>query len=516
MRQIQNNVQQKVQRVMQQHNTIQAQVETLQSILVAQQKAMEQHGGGHQRHFSGTAAHNHLDTIRKCNMRGIQLLHEIMEKNRRKRGSEHYAQHSGYSSHGGHGTAGYGSHSAQHSKRRSYKMSDRLSERPPSMGDRDHIGNASRHLIEHYEDDEDGDYSRHHTKSTRFSEPKGRGNGKGRSREKTTSRGFEFGDAAAVNFAASNGDHHPQSTRSSRGWVPPHSAQRSHPQGQHHHVHTASGSSRGGQLMANMQPLVLSEKGNSNHSNSRLLSVDENKFGFSGHGHSAQPRDHHHHHSNGSSNGYGGGAVREKRVSYDYVDGHESQSVHQKYPQRKSANNAFYREPAFDEQEEDEYVEEFRAQRSTTKRYRHQKEVQPQGHPQSHHNEDSLQQIEREEDEDEEEGLGVDLNAFFSKWWTVKFPRRSSKVGLFGGNKGHKTQITLDHQAYAVVLQCDASNNKLVAKVAVADIKNIEVSEKKNVSMFTVNGRKYKIKCQTEKEATTWFNLLNRFVRSSQ
>merc|ERR1719242_1550296 len=143
---------QKLQRVMQQNSTIQSQVETLQSIM--QQQQMDH---GHQRHLSGNAAHNHLDTIRKCNLRGIQLLHEIMEKNRRKRGSD-YAFDSGMSgSYGG---------DVQHTKRRSYKMSDR----PPSMtiGHNDHSGNSSRTLMNYY-DEEEEEYSRHNTKSTRFS-----------------------------------------------------------------------------------------------------------------------------------------------------------------------------------------------------------------------------------------------------------------------------------------------------------------------------------------------------------
>ena len=205
--------------------------------------------------------------------------------------------------------------------------------------------------------------------------------------------------------------------------------------------------------------------------------------------------------------------MREKRVSYDYVDGNNSESVHHKYPQRRSANNSFYRDEAFDEQEEDEYVEEFRARRndkSRTMNMRSPSSHDEQQMNQHHHNEESVHQICTEEDVDQ------NLTAFFSKWWTVKFPRRSSKVGLFGGNKGHKTQISLDHNTFDVVLRCDASNNHLVSKIGVAEINNIELSEKKNVSMFTVNGRKYKIKCDAEQDATTWFNLLNQFVRSAQ
>jgi len=248
------------------------------------------------------------------------------------------------------------------------------------------------------------------------------------------------------------------------------------------HVQSASSSRQVSGQLSNMQPLVLQEKDGSatTGSGSRLLSVDENKFGF-GANHAGQ---HRHHQSNGS-NGYQN--QREKRVSYDYVDGTE------RY------NKGFYRDTAFDEQEEDEYVEEFRAQRqsSTKKRYRQQREYE-------------------EHSVEEDEGAAVDLKTFYNKWWTVKFPRRSSKVGLFGGNKGHKTRITLNHQTFAVVFECDASNNGLVTKVRVGDIKNIEVVEKKNVSIFTHNGRKYKIKCQTDKEATTWFSLLNQFVTSSQ
>lgn len=162
-------------------------------------------------------------------------------------------------------------------------------------------------------------------------------------------------------------------------------------------------------------------------------------------------------------------------------------------------------------------MEEFRAQRadrSRTKRAHrgdrghYSNEVMMQ-REQSHHNEHSLQHIEHEEDGDVEDHEAVD--SMHSKWWTVKFPRRSSKVGLFGGNKGYKTQISLDHQAFAVVLQCDASNNNLVQRIPVNEIKNIEISEKKNVSIFTVNGPKYKIKCKTEQEATQWFNRLNQF-----
>ena len=339
LRKEKSEIQQQKTRVLQQHNTISGQVDALQSLLIQRHQHQMEQSSQHQRHFSGTQIHSHLDTIRKCNMRGIQILREMGDRNNTKRhrgGSS--ATDYGHSSYGAHGASSDrygGAHSVQHSKRRSYKMSDR----PPSMGDRDHIGNTSRTLQYGPYDDEEDDYNRHHTKSTRFSNSKGGGR-----REKTTSRGFEFGDAAAVNFAAANGtEHHPQSTRSSRGWVPP-----SH-RGQHHHVHTASGSSTAthrqlsGQLMANMQPLVLSEKGNSNHSNQRLLSVDENKFGFQ-HGQQQQQQQHHHHQSNGS-NGYN---VREKRVSYDYVDGNEN--VHHKYPQRKSGNNAFYHEEAFDEQ----------------------------------------------------------------------------------------------------------------------------------------------------------------------
>jgi len=205
-------------------------------------------------------------------------------------------------------------------------------------------------------------------------------------------------------------------------------------------------------------------------------------------------------------------------VSYDYVDGNGSEAVHHKMAQRKSGHNSFYTEhrEAFDEQEEDEYVEEFRAQRSssTRNRNRQRRDVEQ---PQSEHNEHSLnlQDGINLEVEQQDEGQIVG-DGHFQKWWTVKFPRRQSKVGLFGGNKGYKTQIALDHEAGDVVLRCDASNNKLLTKIAVREIKNIELSEKKNVAVFLQNGRKYKIKCDAEKEATTWFNALNRFVRSAQ
>jgi len=68
-----NSLQQKVQRVLQQNNTITNQVEQLHAIL------------NHQKYDHLYAAHNHLDTIRKCNMRGIQILHEIIEKNKNRR-----------------------------------------------------------------------------------------------------------------------------------------------------------------------------------------------------------------------------------------------------------------------------------------------------------------------------------------------------------------------------------------------------------------------------------------------
>ena len=89
-RQITNNLQQKVQRVLQQNNTITSQVDSLHQILLKVNPANLGHdqmhsNKRHHRHFSNSAAHNHLDTIRKCNMRGIQILHEIIEKNRRKR-----------------------------------------------------------------------------------------------------------------------------------------------------------------------------------------------------------------------------------------------------------------------------------------------------------------------------------------------------------------------------------------------------------------------------------------------
>merc|ERR550525_2824 len=126
---------------------------------------------------------------------------------------------------------------AHHAKRRSYKMNDR----PPSMtiGHNDHGGNSSRTLMNYY-DDEEEEYSRHNTKSTRFSS-------KGRGRNKM-SRGFEFDEEHAQ---TPHGQHsHPQSTRSSRGWV----------RGQHVQRESASSSRQVSGQLSNMQPLVLQEK----------------------------------------------------------------------------------------------------------------------------------------------------------------------------------------------------------------------------------------------------------------
>merc|ERR1719410_2142921 len=116
-----NSIQQNVQRVMQQNNSISSQVEALHAIL----SHFDAQIGGH-RHY------NHLDTIRKCNMRAIQILHEMLEKSKRKRSD-----------------VGYGNLQ----RRISYKM----------MSSEDIDSNANN------------DYERYHsTKSTRFSDKKQR------------------------------------------------------------------------------------------------------------------------------------------------------------------------------------------------------------------------------------------------------------------------------------------------------------------------------------------------------
>merc|ERR1712228_925425 len=73
-KQIANGIQQNVQRVMQQNNSITSQVEALHAIL--SHFDSQQIGQTHHRHYS------HLDTIRKCNMRAIQILHEMLEKSK--------------------------------------------------------------------------------------------------------------------------------------------------------------------------------------------------------------------------------------------------------------------------------------------------------------------------------------------------------------------------------------------------------------------------------------------------
>ena len=85
-RQTHNHAQQKMQRVLHQSTLIQDQLETLHNMLVKKRR----HGHGHGHHQRGSS-HSHsmdaadkvLDTIRKSNVRGIQILNEMMQKGRK-------------------------------------------------------------------------------------------------------------------------------------------------------------------------------------------------------------------------------------------------------------------------------------------------------------------------------------------------------------------------------------------------------------------------------------------------
>eukprot|EP01084_Bolivina_argentea_P298665 514712_1 len=82
-----NNMQQKIQRVLNQSDNISQQIELLNTTLnksynhQINEQQQQQH---HQRHYSNSAVHNYLDTIRRCNMRSMQILTDILEKNRKR------------------------------------------------------------------------------------------------------------------------------------------------------------------------------------------------------------------------------------------------------------------------------------------------------------------------------------------------------------------------------------------------------------------------------------------------
>merc|ERR1712228_201009 len=412
-KQIANGLQQNVQRVMQQNNSITSQVDALHAILSHFDSQI-----GHHRHY------NHLDTIRKCNMRAIQILHEMLEKSKRKR-SDGYALNAM--------SAKYG----QIQKRKSYKV---LSSE--NIADCHDDVNVSRsHLFE--EVDANNDYERYHsTKSTRFSDKKQR-----QKQSQAQAQVFDF-DNAPIPYS-NNNNHNPQSVRSRNN---SNSKRRS---SQNHHSHHSEQ-----QIMHNMQPLVLKPAPNSNHkNNSRLLMEHSNQQKHKKYD------------------------IRQKRVSYDYVDGHhhsQQTKFHQKGQQKMqyiTGQNQGYND-ALNEYEEDEYC--------------------------AHH---------YHEEENGVNDEGGHFEEYFDKMWIVKFPRRSSKVGLFHSNKGHKTQINIEGNKY-LIFKCDQSNNNLVTRIQIADIKNYDISEKKNVSIYTQNGKKYKIKCQQEREASFWINLLNSLIAS--
>merc|ERR1712157_660613 len=157
----------------------------------------------HNRHYSNSAAHNHLDTIRKCNGRGIQILHEIIEKNRRKRSDGYGLNKYGSSSHSNSNVFSTSNHQ-NYNKRKSHKI--------PNMQQQNGDLNRSRNNVMINYDDHEDDYERYHsTKSTRFSDKKRRE--KHKEYNNPQNQTFDF-DSAPVPFSGVNDPH---STRS-RGY----------------------------------------------------------------------------------------------------------------------------------------------------------------------------------------------------------------------------------------------------------------------------------------------------------
>jgi len=230
-----------------------------------------------------------------------------------------------------------------------------------------------------------------------------------------------------------------------------------------------------------------------------------------------------------------------KRVSYDYVDGSQNISG-SKYPHKKqtlysSSNQHRHHTYAdtFDEHEEQTYEQYPPPVPPPHDHHHHQHHYsQQQPHPHPHpqpqheivltpnhvHSELSMNQMHASGDMmmmDDDDGDGStshdDYSAYLNKWWTVKFPRRSSKVGLFHSNsKTQKARIVFDANK-CLVFECDQQN--MSTRLAVHELKACDVSEKKNVCIYTRNGSKYKIKCDFEKEANFWYRVLNEFMSSN-
>eukprot|EP01083_Nonionella_stella_P017828 49945_1 len=416
-RQITHTLQQKVQRVLQQNNTITTQIEALHAVLLKSNPLDHVHMGhqSHSRHYSMSAAHNHLDTIRKCNMRATQILHEIMDKNRRKRSNIHskYGQRESINLFQ-HGTMEVNNNTHHHvnAAKRKSKIEHMASQHTHHHHHTNHTNGHNTHNTPHTHHDQDMDYGRYHsTKSTRFSD-KSKANKSANmvQREKA----FDF-ESPPVPYSQMND---PMSTRS-----------RGYPMNTHHQERSIQ---------------TMNNNNNNNHEVPPPMTrqLTPNKV---------------------DQNGSGQYNVRMKRVSYDYVDGHHTSGSHH-YKKPQMTHNKLYNQHISEEHSTPD----------------------PLSSPPS----------------------AYDMNQYFDKIWTVKFPRRSSKVGLFHSNKGLKTKIILDKTQ--IIFKCDS--DQLLIKLLIAQISSYEISDKKNVSIYTKNGKKYKIKCDHEKQAAFWHNTLSQYI----
>ena len=534
-RQITNNLQQKVQRVLQQNNTITSQVDSLHQILLKVNPAnlghdqMHSNKRHHNRHYSNSAAHNHLDTIRKCNMRGIQILHEIIEKNRRKR-SDGYglSKYTSGGSSGGNNIFGSNNNNNNNNNNNHNIYQKRKSHKVPKYSqfeEEEDQYNQSRSTLMNYSDDpHEDDYERNRsTHSTRFSKKRDKGSMNINANYGQVHNTYNHDPQQKFDFNQEHGQNGPPMAY--QGAIDP-SSTRSRGYGHHSQQQQQHHQQRSEQMMNNMQPLVLKPKAGSNQShhnngnnNGRLLAVDETKYGFNG--------NHGNNNGNNDGNGYN---VRMKRVSYDYIDG---SGMQQKYQQRKQKlhnnyhqnhNMNMYNNESFDEHEENEYDEEsYYHHKQTTQRERanhshsHNHNHQQQLNDHHEHNQHSLNihDIGNNNNGDSMDEGNQDHNKYFDRWWIVKMPRRSSKVSLFGGNKGHKAKIII--QDNYLKFQCDATNDNLIIQIKSNDIKTHNISDqgKKHVHINTHQGKKYKIKCDLEKEATFWYNIISQFISTN-